>query len=98
MPEEQPTKHVDWKEFLSADDEEHLNALLHRVSKYRNAYKNADDVRRAQLWAACLDLYKHNVALQKRLAFVEDILTVIYEKYKAKDEKRLELIKSLERF
>jgi len=93
-----PTKRTDWKEFLSANDEEQLNALLHRISKYRGAYKNADDVRKAQLWVACLDLFKQNVALHKRLSFVEDVLTTIYDKYKAKDEKRLELIKAMEQF
>ena len=88
----------DWKQFLAPEDEEKLNQLLKIVGKYRSAYRTADDVKVAQLWAALLDLKKENDRLNARLADIEDVMQAVYERMKRKESEKDELIKSLERF
>ncbi len=88
----------DWKEFLAPEDEEKLNEFLKKVAKQRSAYKNADDVKIAQLWSAMLELRKENLILQKRLNEMEDIFQAIHERMKRRHEEKEELIKSLEKF
>lgn len=88
----------DWKQFLSPEDEEKLNQFLRTVAKYRSAYRVADDVKIAQLWAAVLELRKENLILQKRLNEMEDIFHAIHERIKKKQEEKEDLLKSLEKF
>ena len=88
----------DWKQYLSPEDEEKLNAIIRRVAKYRGSYKNSDEVKIAQLWSAILELYKQNLILQKRLDEVTEIFDSMTERLKKKCEDKKELIESLERF
>lgn len=88
----------DWKEFLSSEDEEKLNELLKKMTKYRGAYQNAGDVKIAQMWCALLELHKENKLLQKRLWTVEDILEGMFEKIRKQERERVDLAKSLEKF
>ena len=88
----------DWKQFLNADDEENLNIVLKKAMKYRSAYKNADDIKLAQLWCAVLELSKQNMLLQKRLGRIEDAFNAMTEKIGAAEQDRKKLIDSLERF
>ncbi len=88
----------DWKEFLSAEDEEKLNEILKRASKHRGAYQNAEETRIAQLWCALLELRKENVILQKRLHDIEDLLEGMFEKIRKQERERIDLAKSLEKF
>ncbi|MEM7819555.1 MAG: hypothetical protein QXD48_01865 [Candidatus Aenigmatarchaeota archaeon] len=88
----------DWKQFLAIDDEEKLNEILRKVAKHRGAYRNADEVKIAQLWCAILELRKENLILQKRLNAMEDIFDAIFEKQRRKEQENRELIRSLERF
>ena len=88
----------DWKQYLSADDEEKLNELLRRVAEYRGAYKNADDVKVAQLWCTILTMRKENLILQSKLRKIEEVFEAMFEKVRKQEREREELAKSLERF
>ena len=88
----------DWKQYLSADDEEKLNELLRRVAEYRGAYKNADDVKVAQLWCTILEMRKENLILQSKLRKIEEVFEAMFEKVRKQEREREELAKSLERF
>ena len=84
-----------WKELLSIDDEEVLNELLKKAAKHRGAYKNADDVKIAQLWCASLELKKENVALNKRLKRIEYLLEGLFERNRKDERALLESLKQL---
>lgn len=86
----------DWKSFLNIDDERELNKILEKTAKHRGAYKNADEVKIAQLWCALIELRKENLILQKKLREIEDFFELISEKIRDHDKKDRELIKSLE--
>jgi hypothetical protein len=88
----------DWKQYLSAEDEEKLNEILIKVAKYRGAYKNADDVKVAQLWCTILELRKENLILQSKMKKIEDVFEAMFEKVRKQEREREELAKSLERF
>jgi hypothetical protein len=88
----------DWKQLLATDDEAKLNDLLKKVSRHRSAYKNAHDVKNAQLWAALLEMRKENLALQNRIRRLEDVLDGAKERMRKQDEQERELLESLERF
>ena len=88
----------DWKEFLSYQDEERLNEILKKVAKYRGAYKNADDVKMAQMWCAVLDLKKENLILQKRLNKLQFFFDGMLERVRKQESEDMEMIKNLERF
>lgn len=88
----------DWKQFLDSEDEEKLNRLLKEVAKHRGAYRNADDVKIAQLWSAFLEMRKENDSLRRRVDDMESIFEFIYSKMKKRHEEREELFKSLEKF
>ena len=88
----------DWKQFLSQEDEARLNELLRRIGKYRGAYKNAHDIKIAQLWTAILDMRKENQALLNRLKKTEFILDGMRDRVRQQDQAERELIESLEKF
>lgn len=88
----------DWKQLLPPDDEERLNDILRRVAKHRGAYRNAHDVKNAQLWAAILELRKENAALLNRLKKTEFLLDGLKERVKQQEAAEKELIESLEKF
>lgn len=88
----------DWKQFLTPEDERKLNDILKNVSKHRGAYKNADEIKFAQLWCTILELRKENLALQKRLERLEDVMDGAFERIKKREKEREELERSLERF
>jgi hypothetical protein len=88
----------DWKQYLSAEDEEKLNEILIKVAKHRGAYKNADDVKVAQLWCTILELRKENLILQSKMKKIEDVFEAMFEKVRKQEREREELAKSLEKF
>lgn len=88
----------DWKQFMSLEDEERLNQILKKISKYRGAYKNADDVKIAQLWCSILELSKQNKILQGKLTRIEDILEGMFSRVREQEREREELARSLESF
>ena len=88
----------DWKQFLTLDDENKLNEILRTTSRYRGAYKNADDVKLAQLWCSVLEMKKDNLALQERVARIEDILNGMIERVKKQEEGKKKIVESLEKF
>ena len=84
-----------WKEYLSVDDEEKMNDLLKKIARYRGAYKNAEDIKIAQLWCAVLEIRKENLNLNVRLKRIESMLdSLISRDYKEK-ETLLESLKQL---
>ncbi len=87
----------DWKQCFSPEDEEKLNEVLKKAAKHRCAYKLAEDVKVAQLWAAVLELYKHDLLLQKRIEELEELINLLYKFMKERHEVRDELLKKLER-
>ena len=87
----------DWKQFLSAENEEKLNEILRKVAKHRGAYKNADDVKIAQLWCTILEMKKENLILQSKLNRIEEVFAAMFEKVRKQEREREELTKSLER-
>ncbi len=91
-------KKKDWKQLLQAEDENKMNDFLRKISRHRGAYKNAEDVKSAQLWCAVLELCKENAILQRRLKDFEDVFEGMFEKMKKRDEERKELARSLEKF
>ena len=88
----------DWKQFLTLEDENRINEILRTVSKYRGAYKNADDVKIAQLWCSVLELKKESMLLNKRLLRIEDILGGMVERVRKQDEDKKRVVESLEKF
>lgn len=88
----------DWKQLLPPEDEARLNELLKRVSKYRSAYKSAQDVKTAQLWAALLEVSRENRMLLEKLKKVESFFDHLKEGVKRQDESQQELVESLEKF
>ena len=84
-----------WKGFLSLSDEEEMNRILERTAKYRPAYKNAEDVKMAQLWCALLEMRKDTLNLNKRLERIEFILQGMFDR---EEKKRQELLDSLRKF
>lgn len=88
-------KTSNWKKFLSADDEKVLNEFLEKVSNYRPAYKNADDVKIAQLWTALLETRKENSNLNARLKRIESILDTISQKDQKEKEELMQSLRNL---
>lgn len=88
----------DWKQYLTASNEEILNEILRNVAKHRGAYKNSGDVKIAQLWCAILELKKENLVLQKRLDYMEDLFDNMFEVLKKREKQKSEVIESLEKF
>ena len=88
----------DWKQLLSVDDEEQLNAIIRKIAKYRGAYRNSDQIKNAQIWCAILELVKQNIVLQKRLNTMEDIFETVYENQKKRELEERALFRSLDRF
>jgi hypothetical protein len=88
----------DWKQLLSAEDEARMNDLLKRISKYRPAYRNAQDIKNAQLWTALLELRKENQALLNRIKKMEFIFEGMKDRIKQQESAEKELLESLENF
>jgi predicted nuclease with TOPRIM domain len=92
------TPQKDWKQFLSIDDENRLNDILKKVSKHRGAYRNAPEIKFAQIWCSMLELRKENLLLQDRLEKLEDILGGMFDRIKRQEAEKDRLIESLKRF
>jgi hypothetical protein len=88
----------DWKQLLPPEDEAKLNEILKRTNKYRTAYRNAQDVKTAQLWTALLEVRKENQALVNRLRKVEEIFDAIRSRVRQQEDAEKELLESLEKF
>ena len=87
-----------WKQFLLIQDEQKLNEILRKISKYRGAYKNADDVKISQLWCAILELNKQMHILQERIDKIQFMLDGMFERRFEQEKINKDIIKSLERF
>lgn len=92
------TSTKDWKQYLTAEDEERLNEILRKVSKYRGAYKNSDEIKIAQLWCTILDLRKENAFLHKKIDRLEDLLEGMFSKIRKEERDKMTLKESLEKF
>lgn len=88
----------DWKQFLAADDEAKLNDILRKVQKHRAAYRQAPDIKTAQIWAALLEMRKENAALLRKLQRVEYIFDGMVERIKKQQQEDRGLLESLEKF
>jgi hypothetical protein len=88
----------EWKQFLSMDDENKLNDILRKVAKHRGAYRNAPDIKFAQIWCAMLELRKENLLLQTRLEKIEDVFGGMFERAKRQEAEKDKLIESLKKF
>lgn len=84
-----------WKKYLNVDDEALLNKIIEDVAKYRSAYKNAEDVKIAQLWCALLEMEKKIQKLDARMKRIEFIFDAIAQRM---EEERSSLIKTLRGF
>lgn len=84
-----------WKKLLNLDDELLLNEILMKAASHRGAYRNADDIKIAQLWCGMIETKKHLNQLDTRLRRIEKLLGSIIEKNK-EDEDRL--LKTLRNF
>lgn len=62
----------DWRDTLDSESAEKLNEVIISALKHRRAYDSATDPRLAQLWLAFLELYKRQVALERKLAEHEE--------------------------
>jgi hypothetical protein len=88
----------DWKQFLNPDDEAKLNEILRKIQKHRAAYRQAPDVKTAQLWAALLEIRKENQALLRKIQRMEYIFDGMVERIKKQEREDKDLIESLEKF
>ncbi len=88
----------DWKQLLSEEDEAKMNEILKRAAKYRGAYRNAHDIKNAQIWCAMLELRKENAALLNRIKKMEFIMDGLKDRIRQQESAERELIESLERF
>ncbi len=88
----------DWKQFLSPDDEAKLNDILKRAQKYRSAYRQSQDIKNAQIWAAMLEMRKENQALLRKIQRMEYIFDGMVERIKKQQQEDKDLIESLEKF
>ena len=84
-----------WKKFLGVDDEAMLNDIIANTAKHRGAYKNADDVKIAQLWCSLIEAQKQMNKMDQRLKRIEYILGGLI---KRSDDDRERLLKSLRNF
>ena len=88
----------DWKQLMAPEDEGRLYEILKTVAKHRGAFRNAEDVRTAQLWCSDLELKKENMALRKRLERIEDVLDSVFDKFRKQEDEKRKMVESLERF
>ncbi len=88
-------KKEDWKEELSIDAEQELNQILEAIKKHRCAYKDTENVQIAQLWCALVEIKKMVGKLDKRVSSIETVLSALF---KARDEEKDKLVKSLMKF
>ena len=87
-----------WKSYLSPKDEERLNEILLEVAKYRGAYKNADEVKIAQLWCAILELKKQLALIYAKTKRLEEFFDALKRKFEEEEKGKRELVESLEKF
>lgn len=88
----------DWKQLLVPEDEERLNEILRNIAKHRGAYRNASDVRSAQLWCVVLELRKEIAFLHRRLKKIEYLFEGMIERVMKREEEKVSLIESLDKF
>ena len=88
-------KTANWKKYLSKKDEDSLNKFLEKTSKHRPAYKNAEEVKIAQLWCAALELKKQNEKLSARVKRLENVLNSMTT---TDERERQDLMKKLKEF
>jgi len=88
-------KKADWRENLSIEAEQELNQILEAVKKHRCAYKDAENVQIAQLWCGLIEIKRMINKLNDRLGYIETVLNALF---KARDEERDKLMKSLMKF
>lgn len=60
-----------WKEHLNKEDEKRLNEILHKVEKYRVAYRASEEIGTNQFWSAMLEHSKGNERILKRMELLE---------------------------
>lgn len=83
-----------WKKFLSVEDEMLLNELLLKGARNRGAYKNADDVKIAQLWCAMVETKKHINSVDERLRRIEYMLGGIISRSREEEDKLLKTLRN----
>ncbi len=87
-----------WKRFLSPRDEERVNIILNQVSKHRGAYKNAENIKLAQLWCAVLEAKKENAMLYQKVKRLEEVFEAAIRRITEEEREKKEIIESLEGF
>ncbi len=88
----------DWKQLLREDEELMLNEILKDLTKHRGAYKNAGDVKIAQIWCAILELKKQNESIVKEVHEINEVFKSIADHFQKKEKYKKELKDSLEKF
>ncbi len=84
----------EWKTLLSSEDEERLNELIKSVSKYRDAYSQAENIKVAQLWCALLDMKQQQEEMERKIARLEEIFRSAGQRL----QDRQQIRESLEKF
>jgi len=84
-----------WKRYLNIDDEAIINKIIQDTAKYRAAYKNADEVKIAQIWCTFIEMEKKIQRIESRLRRIEFIFEGLAKRI---EEDRETLLKSLNRF
>jgi hypothetical protein len=83
-----------WKKFLSSEDEMFLNEILLKTARHRGAYKNADEVKIAQLWCSFVETRKHISAIDDRLRRIEYLLGGIIKRSREQEDKLLDSLRN----
>ncbi len=83
-----------WKKFLSSEDEMFLNEILLKTARHRGAYKNADEVKIAQLWCSFVETRKQISAIDDRLRRIEYLLGGIIKRSREQEDKLLDSLRN----
>jgi len=83
---------ADWKENLPPELKDTLKEVLEKVSCFRYAYSQAEDVKVAQLWVAIAQLTKEIKELKELMGKVEEPFKAIVEIGEAEKRKTIEKI------
>jgi len=70
---------IDWKEFLSTEEQVELAELIEKTKKYKGAYMQAEDVKVAQMWCALIKMSKRLRKTQERLEKLESTMKALAE-------------------
>lgn len=80
------SKMNNWRDKVSKDISEHLEAQINESTKYKEAYESASNRGQAQLWVAIATLSKQIFDLNLKINYLEGVLREFDKKIKESNE------------